>query len=83
MYTDDLRRQDREAELAAEKSAGSKDLNNLIVNDDESNSQMDEELDDFNSEHSKKVKSDMSEDQQESVPPQQMQSIQLGTVDYV
>ena len=72
MYTDDLKRQERELELAEEKSAGSKDLNNLIVNDDESNSQNDEELEDFKSEHSKKAKSERNQDLQESVPPQQM-----------
>ena len=62
MYKDDVKRQEREAELEAEKSKGSKDLNNLIVNDDESNSQMDGELEEFKSEHSKKAKSVMNED---------------------
>jgi hypothetical protein len=50
MYKDDVKRQEREAELEADKSRASKDLNNLIVNDDQqSNSQMDEELEDFKS----------------------------------
>jgi len=39
MYKDDLKRKEREAELEAERSKGSKDLNNLIVDDEASNSQ--------------------------------------------
>ena len=36
MLNDDMKRKEREAELAAEKSNDSKDLNNLIVNDGQS-----------------------------------------------
>lgn len=62
MYKDDIKRQEREAELEADKSKGSKDLNNLIVNDEDENSQMDEEIADFKSDKSKKAKSEMNED---------------------
>jgi hypothetical protein len=45
MYKDDVKRKEREAELEAERSKGSKDLNNLIVDDEASNSQQDDEID--------------------------------------
>ena len=45
MYKDEVKRKEREAELAAERSKGSKDLNNFIVDDEMSNSQQDEEID--------------------------------------
>ena len=38
MYKDEVKRKEREAELAAERSKGSKDLNNFIVDDEISNS---------------------------------------------
>ena len=45
MYKDELARKEKEAEKEALKSDKS-DLNNLIVNDDTSNSQVDAEIND-------------------------------------
>ena len=62
MYKDDVKRQEREAELDAEKSRGSKDLNNLIANDEESFSQHDEDVESFHSKKSAAKSERLNED---------------------
>ena len=54
MYKEDVKRQEKEAELADEKS---ENLNNLIVDDGASNSQQDDEIESMKSAGSKKAQS--------------------------
>jgi len=94
MYKEDRKRKEREAELEAEKSKGSRDLNNLIVNDEEddvSNSQQDEEIDgkSMGSKVSVKHHSHHDQDEFEESPQDEQKKakeiavVMGGGVDYV